>query len=98
MKLKPFGGLVLIKILPEKDEASTMGGIIMPATIDQSRTPRICEIVSIGPEVRNIDPGSRILIPRDAAAMPLDNIIEPDENGSAYALVQPQAILATLHE
>ena len=96
MKLKPFGGLVPIKILPEDSEASTTGGIIMPATVDQSRTPRVCEIVAIGPEVRNIKPGSQILIPRDAAAMPLDNIIEPDENGSAYALVQPQAIIATL--
>ena len=98
MKLKPFGGLVLIKILPEEAEASTTGGVIMPSTIDQSRTPRICEIVAIGPDVRNIDPGSKILIPRDAAAMPLDNIIEPDENGSAYALVQPQTIIATLYE
>ena len=41
MKLKPFGGLVLIKILPEESESSTTGGIVMPATIDQSRTPRI---------------------------------------------------------
>ena len=98
MKLKPFGSLVLIKSLPEEDEASTTGGVIMPSTIDQSRTPRICEIVAIGPDVRNIEPGSTILIPRDAAAMPLDNIIEPDENGSAYALVQPQAIIATLYE
>ena len=96
MKLKPFGGLVLIKILPEESESSTTGGIIMPSSADKSRTPRICEIVAIGPEVRNIEPGSKILIPRDAAAMPLDNIIEPDENGSAYALVQPQAIIATL--
>ena len=47
MKLKPFGGLVLIKILPEEAEASTTGGVIMPSTIDQSRTPRICEIVAM---------------------------------------------------
>ena len=98
MKLKPFGGLVLIKILPEESESSTTGGIVMPATIDQSRTPRICEIVAIGPEIINIKPGSKILIPRDAAAMPLDNIIEPDESGAAYALVQPQAIIATLYD
>ena len=98
MKLKPFGGLVLIKILPEESEASTSGGVIMPSTIDNSRTPRICEIVAIGPDVMNIDPGSKILIPRDAAAMTLDNIIEPDENGSAYALVQPITIIATLYE
>ena len=98
MKLKPFGGLVLIKILPEESESSTTGGVIMPSTIDQSRTPRICEIVAIGPDVMSIKPGTTILIPRDAAAMPLDNIIEPDENGSAYALVQPITIIATLYE
>jgi len=98
MKLKPFGSLVLIKILPEESESATTGGVIMPSIVDKSRTPRICEIVAIGPDVRNIEPGSTILIPRDAAAMPLDNIIEPDENGSAYALVQPQAIIATLYE
>jgi len=44
MKLKPFGSLVLIKILPEEDEASTTGGIIMPSTMDQSRTPRIVRL------------------------------------------------------
>ena len=98
MKLKPFGNLILIKILPEEAESSTMGGVIMPSSVDKSRTPRICEIVSVGPEVRNIEPGSKILIPRDAAAMPLDNIIPPDEGGSAYALVQPQAIIATLQD
>jgi hypothetical protein len=98
MKLKPFGSLILIKILPEEAESSTMGGVIMPSSVDKSRTPRMCEIVSVGPEVRNIEPGSKILIPRDAAAMPLDNIIPPDEGGSAYALVQPQAIIATLQD
>ena len=98
MKLKPFGNLILIKILPEESESSTQGGVIMPSSVDKSRTPRICEIVSVGPDIRNIEPGSKILIPRDAAAMPLDNIIPPDEGGSAYALVQPQAIIATLYE
>ena len=96
MKLKPFGGLVLIKILPEEAESSTTGGVIMPSTIDQSRTPRMCEVVATGPDVARLPAGTLILIPRDAAAMPLDNIIEPDENGSAYALVQPQTIIATL--
>ena len=98
MKLKPFGGLVLIKILPEESEASTTGGIIMPATVDQSRTPRICEIVAIGPEVRNIEPGSKILIPRDAAAMPLEQILSPSEDGGVYKLVFPNAIIAIITE
>jgi len=98
MKLKPFGNLILIKILPEEAETATLGGVIMPSSVDKSRTPRICEIVAVGPDIRNIEPGSKILIPRDAAAMPLDNIIPPDEGGSAYALVQPQAIIATLYE
>ena len=96
MKLKPFGGLVLIKILPEESESSTTGGVIMPSTIDQSRTPRMCEVVATGPDVARLPAGTLILIPRDAAAMPLDNSIEPDENGAAYALVQPQTIIATL--
>ena len=98
MKLKPFGSLILIKIIPEEAETATQGGGIMPSSVDKSRTPRICEIVAVGPDIRNIEPGSKILIPRDAAAMPLDNIIPPDEGGSAFALVQPQAIIATLYE
>ena len=97
MKLKPFGSLCLIKILPEASEKETTTGIIMPSTIDQSRTPRMCEIVAVGPEIRNIEPGSVILIPRDAAAMPLDNIIE-DEDGASFALVQPNTIIATIYE
>ena len=98
MKLKPFGSLILIKILSEEGEFATEGGVIVPSSADKSRTPRICEIVAVGPDIRNIEPGSKILIPRDAAAMPLDNIIPPDAGGSAYALVQPQAIIATLHD
>ena len=94
MKLKPFGSLVLIKIMPEADEKATSTGIIMPATIDQSRTPRMCEVVATGPDVAA---GTVILIPRDAAAMPLDNIME-DEDGATFALVQPNTIIATIYE
>ena len=97
MKLKPFGGLVLIKILPEEAESSTTGGVIMPSTVDQSRTPRMCEVVATGPDVARLPAGTLILIPRDAAAMPLDNFIE-DEDGAAFALVQPNTIIATLYE
>ena len=98
MKLKPFGSLILIKIFPEESEPLTTGGIVMPSTIDNSRTPRTCSIVAVGPEVRNIEPGTKVLIPRDAAAMPLDNVIPPDEEGSVFALVQPLTIIATLSE
>ena len=96
MKLKPFGSLCLIKILPEADEVATSTGIIMPATVDQSRTPRMCEIVATGPDVARLPAGTVILIPRDAAAMPLDNIME-DEDGATFALVQPNTIIATIH-
>ena len=96
MKLKPFGSLCLIKILPEADEVATSTGIIMPATVDQSRTPRMCEIVATGPDVARLPAGTVILIPRDAAAMPLDNIME-DEDDATFALVQPNTIIATIH-
>ena len=55
MKLKPFGSLCLIKILPEAEEKATMTGIIMPSTVDQSRTPRMCEVVATGPDVARPD-------------------------------------------
>jgi len=96
MKLKPFGSLCLIKILPEADEVATSTGIIMPATVDQSRTPRMCEVVATGPDVARLPAGTVILIPRDAAAMPLDNIME-DEDDATFALVQPNTIIATIH-
>ena len=97
MKLKPVGSLCLIKILPEADEVATSTGIIMPATVDQSRTPRMCEVVATGPDVARLPAGTTILIPRDAAAMPLDNIME-DEDGATFALVQPNTIIATIYE
>jgi hypothetical protein len=96
MKLKPFGSLVLIKILPEVEERATSTGIIMPTTVDQSRTPRMCEVVATGPDIARLPSGTVILIPRDAAAMPLDNIME-DEDGATFALVQPNTIIATIH-
>ena len=61
MKLKPFGSLVLIKIMPEADEKATSTGIIMPATIDQSRTPRMCEVVATGPDVARLPAGTGIM-------------------------------------
>ena len=97
MKLKPVGSLCLIKILPKADEVATSTGIIMPATVDQSRTPRMCEVVATGPDVARLPAGTTILIPRDAAAMPLDNIME-DEDGATFALVQPNTIIATIYE
>lgn len=96
MKLKPFGSLVLIKILPEVEERATNTGIIMPTTVDQSRTPRMCEVVATGPDIARLPTGTVILIPRDAAAMPLDNIME-DEDGATFALVLPNTIIATIH-
>jgi len=97
MKIKPYGTLILIKVMPD-EEIKTQAGIIMPDTV-ATPAPLKCEIVAVGSQsVKDLKSGDLVLIPRDSAAMPLDEVLHPDEDGGVYKLVFPNAIIAVLSE
>jgi len=97
MKIKPYGNLVLIKVMP-KEDVKTQAGIIMPDTVVLP-APMVCEIISLGEQSpKDLKSGDTVLIPRDASAMPLEDILPPADDGGVYKLVFPNAIIAVLTE
>ena len=97
MKIKPYGNLVLIKVMPEED-VKTHAGIIMPDTV-VTPAPLICEIISLGGQSpKDLKSGDTVLIPKDAAAMPLEEVLPPADDGGVYKLVFPNTIIAVLTE
>jgi hypothetical protein len=42
--------------------------------------------------------GDTVLIPRDASAMPLEEVLPPAADGGVYKLVFPNAIIAVITE
>jgi co-chaperonin GroES (HSP10) len=97
MKIKPYGNLVLIKVIP-KEDVKTLAGIIMPDTVVTS-APLVCEIIALGAQSpKDLKSGDTVLIPKDAAALPLEEVLPPADDGGVYKLVFPNAIIATLTE
>ena len=97
MKIKPYGNLLLIKIMPD-EEVKTQAGIVMPDTIVKP-APLVCEIISTGSQApQDLKSGTTVLIPRDASAMPLEEILAPADDGGVYKLVFPNAIIAVITE
>ena len=97
MKIKPYGNLVLIKVMPDED-IKTQAGIIMPDTV-QTPAPLKCEIISLGGQSpKDLNSGDTVLIPRDASAMPLEEVLTPADDGGVYKLVFPNAIIAIITE
>ena len=98
MKLKPFGTLILIKVTPDETDTKTQSGIIMPDTV-ATPAPLKCEIISLGGQSpKDLKSGDTVLIPKDAAAMPLEEVLPPSDDGGVYKLVFPNAIIAIITE
>ena len=97
MKIKPYGNLVLIKVMP-KEDVKTQAGIIMPDTVVLP-APMVCEIIALGGQSpKDLKSGDTVLIPRDASAMPLEEVLPPAKDGGVYKLVFPNAIIAIITE
>lgn len=97
MKIKPYGSLLLIKVMPDEN-MKTRAGIIMPDTV-ATPAPLKCEIVSTGAQSpKDLKSGDMVLIPRDAAAMPLEEVLSNADDGGVYKLVFPNTVIAILTE
>lgn len=52
---------LLVQIPQAEGERASRGGILIPATAQVSKRLAGAEVVAIGPQVRNIEPGDRVL-------------------------------------
>jgi chaperonin GroES len=78
-----------ILALPSKEsgERRSRAGILIPATAEVSRRLHWAEVVAVGPTVRNIDEGDRVLFAPD-------NSYEVDLRGESYLILRERDIHA----
>ncbi len=82
--------LVQIPLLGDGERASR-GGILIPATAQISKRLAWAEVVAIGPQVRNIEPGDRVLFnPEDR--------YEVEVRGEDYLILRERDIHAVASE
>jgi chaperonin GroES len=78
-----------ILALPTKESGArrSRAGILIPATAEVSRRLHWAEVVAVGPTVRNIDEGDRVLFSPD-------NSYEVDLRGESYLILRERDIHA----
>ena len=82
---------VLVQIPQTDGERSSRGGILIPATAQVSKRLAWAEVVAIGPAVRNIEPGDRVLFnPEDR--------YEVEVRGEDYLILRERDIHAVASE
>jgi chaperonin GroES len=82
---------LLVQIPSSEGERSSRGGILIPATAQVSKRLSWAEVVAIGPQVRNIEPGDRVLFnPEDR--------YEVEVRGEDYLILRERDIHAVASE
>ena len=82
---------LLVQIPQNEGERSSRGGILIPATAQVSKRLAWAEVVAIGPHVRNIEPGDRVLFnPEDR--------YEVEVRGEDYLILRERDIHAVASE
>jgi chaperonin GroES len=78
---------VLVQIPQHEGERRSRAGILIPATAQVSKRLAWAEVVAVGPHVRNIKPGDRVLFnPEDR--------YEVDVRGDEYLILRERDIHA----
>ena len=82
---------LLVQIPNAEGERASRGGILIPATAQVSKRLSWAEVVAIGPQVRNIEPGDRVLFnPEDR--------YEVEVRGEDYLILRERDIHAVASE
>lgn len=82
---------ILVHQRQEPGERRSRAGILIPATASVGRRLLWAEVVAVGPTVRNIEPGDRVLFsPEDA--------FEVDVRGDDYQIVRERDVHAVASE
>jgi len=61
LPIKMLNDRVLVQINATEGERRTSGGILIPATAQMSKRLAWAEVVAVGPNVRNMEPGDHVL-------------------------------------
>jgi chaperonin GroES len=64
VSLEPLDEYLVIQ--PSNDETETRAGLILPASAAQAAACRTGIVTAIGGEVEGVEPGDKVLYPRDA--------------------------------
>ena len=82
---------LLVQIPNAEGERSSRGGILIPATAQVSKRLAWAEVVAVGPQVRNVEPGDSVLFnPEDR--------YEVEVRGDDYLILRERDIHAVASE
>ncbi len=82
---------LLVQIPNAEGERSSRGGILIPATAQVSKRLTWAEVVAVGPQVRNVEPGDSVLFnPEDR--------YEVEVRGEDYLILRERDIHAVASE
>ncbi len=82
---------LLVQIPSAEGERSSRGGILIPATAQVSKRLAWAEVVAVGPQVRNVEPGDSVLFnPEDR--------YEVEVRGEDYLILRERDIHAVASE
>jgi chaperonin GroES len=59
--IKMMADRLLVQVPSSEGERTSRGGLVIPATAEVSKRLAWAEVVAVGPQVRNVEPGDRVL-------------------------------------
>jgi co-chaperonin GroES (HSP10) len=87
LSLEPRDHFVVVQ--PSEGEAETRGGLIIPASAE---TPcRSGIVTAVGPDVNGIEPGDKVLYPRDAG-------YDIRMAGTSVRVIKREELIARVHD
>jgi chaperonin GroES len=87
LSLEPLDDFVVVQ--PSEGEAETRGGLIIPASAE---TPcRSGIVTAVGPDVNGIEPGDKVLYPRDAG-------YDIRMAGTSVRVIKREELIARVHD
>jgi chaperonin GroES len=87
LSLEPLDDFVVVQ--PSEGEAETRGGLIIPASAE---TPcRSGIVTAVGPDVNGIEPGDKVLYPREAG-------YDIRMAGASVRVIKREELIARVHD
>ncbi len=87
LSIEPLDDFVVVQ--PSEGEAETRGGLIIPASAE---TPcRTGIVTAVGPDVNGVEPGDKVLYPRDAG-------YDIRMAGSSVRVIKREELIARVHD
>lgn len=89
VSLEPLDEFLVIQ--PSNDETETRAGLILPASAAQAAACRTGIVTAIGPDVLGVEPGDKVLYPREAG-------YEVRLGGIEVKVVKRDELIARVHD